>query len=409
MKPVRCRVGSRHLALLTLALVNCHKEPVTAPVDDGCWGATCVEQAEAAMYYGDHAAAREPLGIVCETGDAFACYRLAELHHKGKGGPVDLEKAATLYATSCEKEHGEGCEKRADLTLEGQGGPEVELEYLQKGCELQRPLACQRAGVQLEAGRGVPRDVFAAISSYEKACKLGEVDGCTAAGVLLSDPEGPEQAKARALSSFISACVGHSGYGCLRAAIAFHNGVGTKPDIDKAKAHFTRACEWSEQDGCHVVEQLNAAEGKPVTLELTTRAQELDQSGLQAHWLSCRMDEQGLPAVTAILAEVARYKPALDGCAKEGAAIGLSWEFADGRVQDARLTGRGSKKLATCLTSAMRRARVSTTGTCEAVLLLGDPDGARKGLAAKQARAAARAKKAEAGQHHIKMSDLDEE
>ena len=32
------------------------------------------------MYYHDYDHAREPLAAVCENGDGFGCYRLAELH-----------------------------------------------------------------------------------------------------------------------------------------------------------------------------------------------------------------------------------------------------------------------------------------------------------------------------------------
>jgi TPR repeat protein len=393
----------RNVIVLALLLVNCHKETTVAPVEEGCWGATCVEQAEAAMYYGDHAAAREPLAAVCEGGDGFACHRLAELHQHGRGGAVDLAKAATLYEQACEKEHAEGCERRADLARDGQGGPTVELDFALKACEQQRPLACLRVGEQLATARGVEADIPRATEHYEKACKLGDVDGCVAAGNLLSNPEGPAEAKVRALSAFVAACVGHNGYGCLRAAIAFHNGTGTKPDPVRALAHFTRACEWSNADGCHVAEQLKAADGKPVVLELTSEAEELGHDGLEARSVLCRMDEQGPSALGEVMSSVARYKPALDACAKDGAALKVSWEFADGKVQDAKLHGWAPKKVATCVSAVLRRARLAPTGACEAVLLLGDKDGAMKALAARPVK-----KKKRDNAVHIKVGADDE-
>ena len=385
-----------------LLLVNCHKEKTTAPVDEGCWGAQCVEQAEAAMYYGDHAAAREPLTAVCDGGDGFACFRLAELYQHGRGGAVDVAKAADLYAQSCDKEHAEGCERRADLARDGQGGPPVELEFVIKACDQQRPLACIRAGEQLAIGRGIEADHARAVEQYERACRFGDGDGCIAAGELLSDPEGPAEAKVRALSAFVRACTGHRAYGCLRAAVAFHEGIGTQPDPTRAVAHFTRACEWSEPDGCHVLEQLKAADGKPVTLELTTKAEELGRDGLEARSVLCRMDEQGLPALGEVMSSVALYKPALDACAKEGAAVEISWEFADGRVQQAKTSGRAPKKLATCVAAVLRKAKIEPTGSCEAVLLVGDPDGAMKALAARPV------KKQHDGARHVKVSADDE-
>lgn len=391
--------------MLLLAAAGCHKEPPPAPPEDGeCSGARCVEEAEAKMYYRDYEGAREPLAAVCEKGDAFQCFRLAELHQHGRGGPVDLAKAAEIYENSCAHDYPEACERRSDLAREGQGGPAIELEFAVKACTGGRPVACTRAAQQLSAGRGVEADVVQATELFQKACKLGDVDGCNGAGDLLLDPEGSTEAKARGLAAYISACVGHSGYGCLKAGVAFHDGTGTKRDVDRAVQHFTRACEWSVPDGCHVAKQLAEAEGKPVELELTSAAAELGAGGLEARQLSCRMAEQGLPALSKVIAGVARSKDSLDECAKQGAALAVKWEFESGKFVAAKVVGRAPKTVKQCVTYVLRKkAKFSRTGSCEAVLLLGDPDGAAKALAA---RANA---PADDGRVHVKMGDEDEE
>lgn len=338
------------------------------------------------MYYKDFAAAREPLATVCENhdgfNDAFACFRLAELYQHGRGGPVDLAKAAEFYERACSKEYEEGCERRSDLAREGQGGPAVELEYAIKACDGGRPVACVRAAKQVDAGDGVERDKRRAIELYERGCGLGEVDGCTGAGDLLAEPGNPEK-ESRALAAYIRACTGHSGYGCLKVGIAFHDGIGTATNMEKAQSHFNRACEFAEPDGCHIAKQITASGGKPVEIELTTRAAELDQDGLAARKVSCRMREQGLPALGEVFADVARSKASLDACAKAGATVAVAWEFGDGRVRDAKIEDGSDKKLAKCVIQALRKAKISTEGSCEAVLLLGDPDGAAKSLAAR--------------------------
>lgn len=332
------------------------------------------------MYYQDYDHAREPLAAVCGNGDGFGCYRLAELHQLGRGGPVDLDKAATLYEESCAKEHADGCLRRSELARDGTGGPPIELDFNIKACMLGLAPACTKAGLQLDTARGVERDAPRAIEMYEKACGLGEVDGCTAVGDLLGAPETPPDAKSRALAAFIKACVGHSGYGCLRVGAAFNDGIGTQPDLEKARSHFARACEFSDQDGCRAAEQLTASPGKPITVELTTKADQLSSDGLEARSVSCRMNERGLPSLTEVLAVVARRKQKLDACAKYGLAVNVSWEFASGRVSEATLKG-GSRKLGNCIKSALRWVQMPTTGSCQAVLLLGDPAGAAKSLA----------------------------
>lgn len=397
------------LALL-LVIAGCHKaEPVQPPADDGsCFGATCVERAEAAMYYGDHESAREPLTAVCEKGDGFQCFRLAELHHHGRGGPVDLDKAAALYEQACTHEHPEGCEQRHELARAGKGGPEVELDFALKACVGERPLGCMRAGEQMNAGRGVERDVPRAVELYERACKFGEVAGCTSAGELLYDPKGPAEAKARALSAFSSACVGHSGYGCLRMAIALHEGVGVPRDVERARAQFTRACEFSEQDGCHNAKLLAEAGGKPITLELTTAAPQIGQGGLEARDITCRMNQQGQPVLDDVMSRVARFKRSLDRCVKDGGVVlTVSWDFEKGHVEDARVRGRASSKVTKCVGWTLRKARMPATGTCQALLLLGEPGAAAKSLEAHIARQQKKAKKKDP--HAPKQLDLAEE
>ena len=385
---------------LTLLAAGCHKEASKPPQEEGeCTGARCVEQAEAAMYYHDYDHAREPLAAVCENGDGFGCYRLAELHQHGRGGPVDLDKAALLYEQSCAKEHPDGCVRRSELARDGTGGPATELDYTVKACMLGLAPACLRAGQQIDKARGVEREEGKAIELYEKACGLGEVDGCNGAGELLAGPDSPPDAKSRALTAFIKACVGHSGYGCLRAGVAFHDGVGIPADLEKARSHFTRACDFSEQDGCRAAEQLTAAAGKPIELELTTKIAEINKDGLEARSVACRMSEHGLPTLNGVLAVVASHKESLDACAKDGAAVAVSWDFTTGRVREVKLPGNGSRKLGKCIDAALRKARMPATGTCEAVLLLGNPEGAAKALAARGNGD---------GRKHVKVSAEDE-
>ena len=337
------------------------------------------------MYYGDPATAREPLAAVCKTKDGFACFRLAELHQFGRGGPMDVEKAVELYTESCEGAYGEGCERRANLAAEGHGGPELELEFAAKACERERPLACMRAAEQLKTGRGCERDLTKAITLFQKACGLAELDGCNAAGDLLSDSESTPEAKARGYAAYNTSCKRHNAYGCLKVGLAFHDGIGVPPSPDAALKHFEKACEYADEDGCRAAKLLTDAKGKSVAIELSTKVAELSMNGLETRTLSCRMAQQGLPALEEVLSYFAEHKAALDGCAKDGAAVGVTWEFAGGRVKDAKVIDELPPKQAKCITAALRKARPTDSGSCKAVLLLGDKDGAAKALTIRSA------------------------
>ena len=108
-------------------------------------------------------------------------------------------------------------------------------------------------------------------------------------------------------------------------------------------------------------------------------------NGLEARTVSCRMPQQGLSALEEMMSYFAEHKAALDGCAKEGVAVGVTWDFAGGRVKDAKVTDELPPKQAKCITAALRKARPTDSGSCKAVLLLGDPDGAAKALAVRSA------------------------
>lgn len=358
------------------------------------------------MYYKDYSDAREPLLAVCENKDGFACYRLAELHQLGRGGPVNLLTAATYYEQACTYEHFEGCEKRAQLARDGHGGPPVELEYAIKACEGRRNEMCTAAGLQLAEGRGVDRDVEHAIKIYETGCGYGETASCVGAGDLLAAVGGKGDTKARALSAYVNACIGHNGDGCLKVGIFLHEGIGVAPDVAKARMHFNKACEFSIPDGCSAVKQIDAGGGtKQVDLALTTTAEQHDGSGLPARSVSCNMTEFGMPALDSLLAKVARHKTALDACAEDGAAVAVTLELEKGKVQKARTKGKTNYKVAKCVTTILEKIRLKPTGKCQAVLLLGNPEGAAKSMEERLARIAKAKEAAAAKSVHISLEE----
>ncbi len=370
---------------LSVAVIGCHKAPSHAPEgDDSCTGARCVEEAEAAMYYGDHETARAPLLAVCEGGDGFACFRLAELEQHGRGGPVNLAGALQLYEDACNKGHAEGCARRAEMAGEDADGLATAFEFSVKGCTGGLPQSCVIAARQVHTGSGVERDDTRATMLFQEACRLGDVDGCVGAGdLLVALPRATPEDKARSFAAYNLACKRRHSEACLKLALAYYEGIGTPASAQAAQTHFARACEFGQQDGCRAAQQIEAVGGKPVVLQMTTAIAETDMDGLAVRSLSCRTTERGQPVVEDVLASVAEHKLALDACAKNGAAIAVSWEFANGRVREAKVSDRMSQKQAKCVVAALRRAKPAATGDCTAVLLLGAPDGAQKALAAR--------------------------
>ncbi len=366
--------------------MSCKPKETAAPVDEGCSGSSCVEQAEAALWEGRDKDAREPLLALCdEDSDPFSCFRLGDLFRDGKGGPKDVVSAAEYYTKSCEFDYKEACERRFELARD-QGETEVALDYANKACEGGRPYGCTAAGPMfLELGKREE-----AITAFEKGCNLGEASSCSAAGDLLYKPKGSTYDNGRALSDYISACQGYDGHGCLQAGIMFHDGIGTPVTLDKTLSNFKSACELGIKDGCRNQKLVAAAGGKQAVLSLTTTAETLELDGLTAHAISCQMSQSGEAALREALGVVTRRKRNLDACTEDGAAVKVKWTFEKGRVKDVR--SRGTRKRVACVTKALKKRSISGTGACEAVLLIGDPTGAAEAWDKKAAKANAESK-----------------
>ncbi len=384
------------LALMVGGALSCKpKEEVVAPVDEGCEGASCVEEAEAAMWEGNPEAAMEPLRKSCEpeddVGDPISCFNLGKLYQSGEGGEQDLEKSAKFFELGCELEHAESCELRMDLARnDGVGDGEVAMTYALKGCEQGRSKACMGAGdmarAKLTGAEG--EDKVKVAELYEKACGLGDGDGCAWAGDLLfnPDPKSDFEHKARALAAYNSACVGYNGHGCLQLALCMYHGIGTNPSVERARDQFKNACELGVDDGCVNQKRIDAAGGKEVTLRLTTeRDTVVANNGFEAHDLSCKMDEFGDEGIRDSVAAVARHKGKLNKCLKKGGApVGVRWTFEKGRVKEVRGNGKGGKRYVGCVAKALRKKSMPGTGKCSGILLLGDLEAARAALPPKE-------------------------
>ncbi|MCA9662214.1 MAG: sel1 repeat family protein [Myxococcales bacterium] len=356
---------------MTLGLVvfGCHgKEAAKAPDDEGCVGAGCLEEAEAALWEGDASKAREPLQALCEDEDAFSCFRLAELYQKGEGGPKDLDMAATYFERSCRFLYEEGCERRFELAME-EGDDEAAAEYAHLACEGGRMKGCMTGGdLAMKAD-----DKEKAATFYEDACKQGDAEGCTRAGDLLYDPNGSQFNKARALANYNSACVGYEGRGCLQLALCFYEGIGTPKDVEKARVQFKHACELGVDDGCVNEKILTAAKGGDAVLQLTSKSDVVKSRGLEARDVSCQMDKSGQAGLEAALGAVARHRRKLNECIKKGGApVGIKWRFEKGEIKTVSGNGKGDKRYAGCVAKELRKGGASGKGSCSAILLLGD-------------------------------------
>ncbi len=137
---------------------------------------------ETAAQRGDWPAARELFTRECESGDAYGCRRIADLHRQGQGGQQDFDKAATAYGEACTLGSAAGCSYLAYLHFKGHGG--------------------------------IDQDHARARALYERACDLGDVSGCAGFGNMVYAGFGGPQDRVLGATKLRAACAAKVVYAC---------------------------------------------------------------------------------------------------------------------------------------------------------------------------------------------------
>jgi hypothetical protein len=127
----------------------------------------------------------------CQANDANACYAAALQAQQAK---VPSDYAEALFSRACSLGLVTGCTNRA-AGLVTYASPEVDPwpcanRTFEAMCSRDDPWACTMWGASLLRGRGVQKDVPAALKVLPKGCLLGEDDpACEAARKLLREAD----------------------------------------------------------------------------------------------------------------------------------------------------------------------------------------------------------------------------
>lgn len=121
----------------------------------------------------------------CTLGDGAACTGAAVRVEQGEGAASDLGRARELLDQGCIRGDGEGCAMLA-MRFAQTGRAELASAPLERGCELQAPVACSMLGLARLTGQGGrPKDPAGAVDALMRACALEHASSCTTAGALL--------------------------------------------------------------------------------------------------------------------------------------------------------------------------------------------------------------------------------
>ena len=111
---------------------------------------------------------------------------------------------------------------------------------------------------------------------------------------------------------------------------------------------------------------------------MTLNMETVAVNGVEMRAVHCDLNSGGLLASIGVVASVAEQKAPLDACAPAGAAVQVGWTWKDGKVADTTVQRIEGKAQASCVQAALKRTVSGIDGACQAVILIGAPEGATK-------------------------------
>ncbi|MBX7096601.1 MAG: rhomboid family intramembrane serine protease [Myxococcaceae bacterium] len=328
------------------------------------------------LIYGEPPQLEQAVAILekpCASGDAEACFHLANAYDRSSAKPFTDEKAKALWSKACDEKLGGGCFNLA-LWLENQSPIDDEavsaayragcalkygkactglavaiyqlpgkaaeaLETARAGCALDTKESCWLVGRFLSQGIGVelttvttPGYLNEAVKFHEKACTLGDVRGCNSAGVLYRDGDlGPGAVDLeKAIGLLEKACATADPLGCTNLGEALAKRPKEKRDPKREFELFDAACAGGSVAGCD--DLLSAVMRADVNTEGPKYRPHLEAACEKKIATACRavalFDEQGIGGPV----NLERSTQLLEqGCAG-GEALSCAW-LADNLVK----------------------------------------------------------------------------
>ena len=174
--------------------------------------------------------------------------------------------------TDCSPSAAAACDAWGDALLRG---PEIDLvgaaAAYQRACDADHGVSCAALGLQVQDGRGAPRDVPRAEQLYEKACELGEGIGCFNLGLLIGsavhssqDPEGADAWFKRARALYARSCDAGDLQWCLNLGVLHESGFGVPKDAVRSAEIYRAACDKGHGESCtNLALQTDRGQGMP--------------------------------------------------------------------------------------------------------------------------------------------------
>ena len=194
----------------------------------------------------------------CEGGDAGGCGELGTMYATGRGVPFDGKRGMELYQQACDWGERDACTVIGDLKLSGTGvpkAPEEGTEIFKTYCEKHDlAMACNAYAGSLLQGRGVKKDVGAALKLWKDVCD-GKKDrpypgACVTLGSIYENGSGVPKDIGSAVKLYKAVCDAGGISGCTGMARLYADGLGVPKDPAKARSLVEAGCKSSDSGAC---------------------------------------------------------------------------------------------------------------------------------------------------------------
>jgi enhanced entry protein EnhC len=200
--------------------------------------------------------------IAANKGDAVAQYNLGLIFEQGKGVPVQMQKAASLYQKAADAYFVPAMVQLAGLYLNGSLGERDEkqaINWYQKAADKKNQDALYQLGLLSETGIGMARDDAKAVSFYQASANQGNAKAMLALARLYQYGLGVAQNNDEAVKLYKELAMSGNAYAAYQLAVLAHQGVfGEQAKQQQTKQWLQLATENGSQQASQVLQWLNA-------------------------------------------------------------------------------------------------------------------------------------------------------
>lgn len=260
--------------------------------------------------------------IAAEKQDRNGQYNLGLLYEKGKGRPVDVNRASELYRSAAEKGHAQAMVQLAGLYFNGLLGERDEdqaLDWTNKAAALGNRDALYQLGLLSETGVSTKLDLTVALHNYQLAASKGHAKARLALARMYQYGLGVPKNSLEALNQYKILATLDNAYAQYQLALLYYQGVEGKRLPVEGKQWLQRASVNGSQEAISLLQWLDAQKEarksfiEPVQFSNTPSLAEQPADLMYLEALSAwnRGDERSSKGILDVLmAQFPEYSPA---------------------------------------------------------------------------------------------------